>query len=253
MQSARSVGQGFFPLDEELELLPSRLTPKSFENLVRIGAWIPFRPAAQLLKALLGIEVSKASSVRAAETAGEAYVKAQEQEAERLEKELPEVEKNDEKMVVSVDGVYVPLVGGEWAEVKNLAIGVVQPPVKEGDEMVVHTDQLSYFSRLMEAEQFKKAASVELYRRKVEGYSNLAAVMDGAEWEQGFVDYHCPDAVRILDFPHAAQRVSPFGQALLGEDNPATQQWAHECLHHLKYEGGSKNSARLTGYPRKVP
>ena len=29
--------------------------------------------------------------------------------------------------------------------------------------------------------------------------------MDGAEWLQGFIDYHCPQAVLILDFPHAGR------------------------------------------------
>ncbi len=34
----------------------------------------------------------------------------------------------------------VPLVGGEWAEVKTLVIGEVQPPVIEKGEPVVHTE-----------------------------------------------------------------------------------------------------------------
>jgi len=33
----------------------------------------------------------------------------------------------------------------------------------------------------------------------------VAGVVDGAEWCQAFLDAHRPDAVRILDFPHAAR------------------------------------------------
>ena len=32
---------GFFPLDEELALLPGSLTPHLQECLVRLGAWMP--------------------------------------------------------------------------------------------------------------------------------------------------------------------------------------------------------------------
>lgn len=33
----------------------------------------------------------------------------------------------------------------------------------------------------------------------------MVAVTDGAEWIQKFIDHHRFDAVRILDFPHAAE------------------------------------------------
>ncbi len=41
-------------------------------------------------------------------------------------------------------------------------------------------------------------------RRGVERATEVAAVQDGADWLQGFVDGHRHDAVRILDFAHAA-------------------------------------------------
>ena len=41
-----ACGAGFFPLDEELELLPGNLSPHSHESLVRLGAWMPFEKAA---------------------------------------------------------------------------------------------------------------------------------------------------------------------------------------------------------------
>jgi hypothetical protein len=49
MGCVQPVGLGFFPLDEELQLLPGSLTPTLHENLVRLGAWMPFEQAGQLL------------------------------------------------------------------------------------------------------------------------------------------------------------------------------------------------------------
>lgn len=40
MASAHSAEQAFFPLDDELELLPGSLTPSLQEDLVHLGTWM---------------------------------------------------------------------------------------------------------------------------------------------------------------------------------------------------------------------
>jgi hypothetical protein len=50
-----------------------------------------------------------------------------------------------EKQVVSVDGAYIPLVGGEWAEVRTVAIGEVKQEVTAQGERKVRTCDLSCF------------------------------------------------------------------------------------------------------------
>jgi len=238
MWSARNAKRGFFPLDERLGLLPGNLSPYSHESLVRLGAWIPFGPVAQLLKEILGIQVSKASVVRSTEAAGAAYVTIQTQEADRIEQEAPPAPPaGGDKMVISVDGALVPLRQGVWAEVKTLVIGEVLPPVMERGEPVVHTRKLSYFSRLVTAERFQHLTLVEMHRRGIEHCQHVEAVMDGAEWEQGFVDYHCSQAVRVLDFAHAGQRIGGIGQICFGEASPEASQWINERLHQLKHQG----------------
>ena len=95
----------------------------------------------------------------------------------------------------------VHLVGGEWVEVKTLIMGEVSCK-KRGEAC---TQQISTFSRLADAERFTHASLVETHRRGLERATAVCAVQDGAEWLQGFVDYHRADAVRILDFAHAAE------------------------------------------------
>jgi hypothetical protein len=72
MPLARSAGQGFFPLDEELALLPGSLTPSLQEALVRLGARMPFRSAVQELAFLKHVTTTEATVRRHAETAGAA-------------------------------------------------------------------------------------------------------------------------------------------------------------------------------------
>ena len=68
---------------------------------------------------------------------------------------------------------------------------------------------------------------------------HVGLVSDGAEWIQSFGDYHRPDAVRILDFPHAAHYVGVIGQAVNGEGTPEAKEWLDDQLHRLKHQGGS--------------
>lgn len=247
------MGAAFFPLDEELGLGAERLTPHAHECLVRFGTWMPFQKAAGELAFSLCVVVSEPTARRYAQAAGEAYVDWQTAEVERLERETPEPPAGPEKMFFSVDGAMVPLVGGEWTEVKTMTLGEIPAPVLERGEWVVHSQSHSYFSRVTEASQFRRLALAETHRRGVERAGQIAAVTDGAEWEQGFIDFHCPQAVRILDFPHAAERISAIGQALWGAESEATRTWLDERLHGLKQGGPDELLAELTGLRSQHP
>ncbi len=235
MRSAPRVTRGFFPLDEELELLPGALTPSLVESLVRLGAWLPFAPAAAMLGHVSKVTVSEATARRRTEQAGAAYVAVQTAQVEALEREGPPAPDGPAVQQLSVDGAMVPLVGGRWGEVKLLVLGTVGTPVWEDDAWRVHTGEVSYFGRMTDAETFGRLATVETHRRGTERAGRVGAVMDGAEWQQGFVDVHRPDATRILDFPHAAEYVAQAGQAVYGVGTAATAAWLADQLHALKH------------------
>jgi hypothetical protein len=222
-------------------LLPGKLTPQLQGWLTRLGAWLPFARAADLLADLTQVRVSGATARRATLAAGAGYVAHQTHDAAHLLHDDPAAPVAPERMVVSVDGAMVPLIGGEWAEVKTLAIGEPQPVAEAG----VHVGALSYFSRLADADTFGQLALSEVHRRGVLGAKAVAAVTDGAEWIQGFLDLHCPDALRILDFAHAAQRLAEIGQAVWGEGSAQAQQWATQQCHTLKHCGPQMVLAEL--------
>ncbi|MBU0704621.1 MAG: ISKra4 family transposase [Chloroflexi bacterium] len=198
---------------------------------------MPYSKAAQMLMRMRGVAVSEATVRRQTQTHGAAYVDTQTAEVTRIEKELPDPPAGPEKQLLSVDGAMVPLVGGVWAEVKTLALGVIEEPVMEGGEPHVHAREMSYFSRLMDSDTFAQLALVETHRRGVEKAGKVIAVTDGAEWEQGFIDYHRPDAQRVLDFPHAGAYLARIGAAIWGPETPTTMQWIAAQNKRLKHEG----------------
>jgi hypothetical protein len=97
--------------------------------------------------------------------------------------------------------------------------------------------QLSYFSRMSDAATFAELAEVEMRRRAVSQAQALCAVTDGADWLQGFLDLHCPQAVRILDFPHAAEHLTLLLQALSQAGLDLPSDLLPRLCHRLKHHG----------------
>lgn len=200
-----------------------------------MATWMPFLPAGKMVAFFTKVDISKPTVRRTTEKAGCAYVEVQTAQVETLERELPEAPEGPSVQQVSVDGAMVPLVHKEWAEVKTLAIGTVQEPVLKKGEWEIHTGDLSYFSRLANSETFARLATVETHRRGTEKAGLVCAVVDGADWEQKFIDLHCPNAVRILDWGHASEYVVKAGQAAFGTGTAAVSEWLGNQLHELKH------------------
>jgi len=139
--------------------------------------------------------------------------------------------------------------GGEWVEGKALTIGEVTRNAREE----VCLEQLSSCSRLLDAERFTEAALVETQRRRVEQVAEVCAVQDGAEWLQGLVDYHRADAVRILDFAHAAAYVNEIGQAVQAAGGRLPTGWLEGVLHRLKHQGPARVLKHLAWLAARFP
>jgi hypothetical protein len=116
---------------------------------------MPFEQAATNVAFFWGVELDETTVRRYTQAAGAAYVAEQAAELERLQRERPLVPPGPDVQYLSADGAMVPLVGGQWAEVKTLAIGAVE--VRPGDDGLpqAHTTGLSYFSRLGHAETLR--------------------------------------------------------------------------------------------------
>jgi hypothetical protein len=219
------------------------LTPRLQDALAHLGTWMPFAPAAAMLERFTRVAVSAASAQRQTEGVGRVAEALQRAEVERIEDDLPPALPGPARALLSVDGAMVPLRHGEWAETKTLVVGEVvalpaplatSPDAEQGATVQEsRTQALSYFSRQTDAETFGRLALSEIQRRGIENAGEVAAVSDGAEWIQGFVDLHCPQALRILDFAHAAQRVAALGEVLV----PSDPTWLPPQLHRLKHAG----------------
>jgi hypothetical protein len=239
----------FSPLDEELELGPGRLSPRLQESLARLGTWMPFPAAAREFGWFTGVAVSEATARRRTEAAGAAAAALHDAEVERLERERPPAEAGPRVQQLSADGAMVPLVAGEWAEVKTVAVGTVEATRDAEGAPAVRTVDVSYFSRLTDSETFGRLALAELHRRGTPTAGIVVAVLDGSVWLQAFVDLHRPDAVRVLDFPHAVEALTAAAQATLGIGAVAAAAWLAAHAHELKSGDPDRVLAALAALP----
>jgi hypothetical protein len=215
-----------------LALLPGAFAPSLVADAVRLGTWVPFNRIPALLRGFVGTLRSAPTVRRLTDGAGAAYVAVQMAVAEHLEQCGERPPPGPAVLQASVDGAMVPLRGtGEWAEVKTLAVGRVDATAA-GPAAAA----LSSCSRRADHVTFTRLATAETHRRGVETAGTVCGVVDGADWCQQFFDTHRPDAVRILDFSHAAGYLAQIAHAAFGPGTAATATWLEAQRHALKHD-----------------
>jgi hypothetical protein len=241
-----TVEPGFSPLDEQLGLQPGSLTPLQLQHLVHFASLHSFGQAAKLLTEQHGVQVSASTAPRQTEELGACAQAVQNEHAmATLGHKTPPPKKEAgskeaTRQVMRSDGCFISLRGKVWAEVKTVLVGEVQEqtsPSKQRPQQEVKTVQLSYFSRLTDGDTFIELATAEMERRGVCQAQQVAAVQDGAEWIQSLIDAHRADAVRILDFYHAADYVNQIATLLSKAGTPLKENWVQDQLHERKHHG----------------
>ncbi len=210
---------------------------------------MPFERVPAALPFFTRTHLSMETARRRTEGAGGALVTIETQPVEWLGREPPAAPDGPAVQQLSVDGAMVPLLNGEWAEVKALAVGTVGQRITKEGETVPKTTDLHYFSRLTTAEQCSQLATIATHAAGTTRAGTVCAVVDGADWLQGFSDLHRPDAVRILDFPHAAEHLTKAAQAVWNAGSAPATAWLDQQLHELKHGDPAAVLAALVELP----
>lgn len=232
-------------MDKELGLSGSAFSPYLVEAITRLGTEMPFQRVPEVLSFFTQVGINEDTARAVTERAGAILQELEEAEVGQIEHGERSEGSGPPVQQVSADGAMVHLVKEGWAEVKTLAIGKVE--VTLGGE--VHAKEVSYFSRLDSAEEFRRLAVGEFCRRGTFSAQKVCAVVDGAEWLQKFVDWHVPQAVRILDFPHAAEHLNLAAQATFGSGTVEARQWLERCRHELRHGDPDRVLASLRALP----
>jgi len=204
---------------------------------VSLGSELPFGRVTEHLKSMLGVVVHASTTRRQRLSVGQRMLQIQNEQAQPLAA-CPE-EQAAERMAMSSDGAMVPLVGGVWAEVKGVAIGVERRRHKGEEEIV--TTKLTYFARMAPAATFADQGS---RGRAQAGHRARQARLCHPGW--GRVDPrrmsqgHRHDALRMLDFAHAASYFNEIADKVRDGGGHLPAKWVDGVLHRLKHEGPAR-------------
>ena len=221
--------------------------------MTRLGSKLPFGQAAEELAAFCRTTVSEPTVRRKTHENGQASEAVARQEAEEIETQAPTASAQPEQIIISADGAFIALTTGEWREVKTVVVGEFAKYWNaHKSQMEVKSDKLSYFSRTYSAREFERYALAELHRRGIERAAVKVAVNDGSAWIQSFIDYHCPKAVRIIDFAHATSYVAKIGRAVLGEESVKFPGWFRAACHQIKHEPPQRFLPELTWFGQQA-
>jgi hypothetical protein len=162
---------------------------------------------------------------------------------------------------ISTDGMMVLVRGEGWKEAKATVISKVsveRPEARaeeqaaagddsdrEGEEEArsrrvgdprVRLSEHSYQVGLWDAETLGLRQYAEGLRRGLERVERLSSVNDAAPYIERVTALNFPQAIQIVDWPHAAERVWAVGKAVFGEGEAKTKLWSEARLDDL-WEG----------------
>lgn len=140
---------------------------------------------------------------------------------------------------ISTDGGMMLLREEGWKEVKMSVISEVQAkpivptPPNAPSEIGILLRRHSYQAGLWDADEMGQHQYLEGARRQVERCERLTSVNDGAPWINRITTSNYPQAVQVIDWCHAEERLWKVSKAAFGEGTLRSQQWAKQHVDLL--------------------
>jgi len=235
----------FFPLDIKLSLRADHWSEGAARVATRQGLLgKSFELAADAYSDATGGHLSKDSLRRVTEGWGQVVEEKRQAEAKQLyATEVPQpvskivrVNKPIQELAnISSDGGMVLLREEGWKEVKMSVISEVKPKMtpsttKQGvaPEICILLTRHSYQAGLWNADEMGQHQYLEGARRQVGLCRRLSSVNDGAPWIDRITTHNYPQAIQIIDWYHADERLWKVAKAAFGEGSLQSQQWVEK-------------------------
>ena len=231
---------GQFPVDVELDIENSEVSPGVRRMQAVVGQEAPFDRGRQQMKLLADLEVTTKSVERNAEAIGSDIAAAEQREIQRaIQLDLPiAVGEPVPILYVQMDATGVPVVKketigrrgkteGQPAHTRDAKLGCVFTQTKWDDEgyAIRDSNSTTYTGAIETAEEFGKRIYLEAWRRGWSRAEKKVVIGDGAEWIWNLADQHFPGAIQIVDIYHARQHLWELARKLHPNDEVHQKRW----------------------------
>jgi hypothetical protein len=244
--------QGFYPLDEALELAQRRKQWDIQEAGARLAAEVPFETAQELFSQLTCLSLSDHTTHEVVGEVGWGLgVLEVSPTAEEIAQRVATVAQGKKQppiMVLAIDGAHVPTRPegakgpgkgrkrqrarrarwhGEWKEAKGFRVYLVD---KERIVHVLSWHQIQKDDQVGEAlRQVQEAGLIP------EEQVRLCVIGDGAKWIWKQTKELFPKAAQILDYYHLSERLHKVALAQFYDDPLKKQEWVEATKARLFY------------------
>jgi len=245
-------GRGQFPLDAELDVENTELSPGVRRMQALVGQESPFDHGRQQMKVLAGLEVTAKSVERTAESIGADIAQREQEEIQQVfQLELPVmVSEPIPILYVQMDGTGVPVVKqetlgragkreGQPAHTREVKLGCVftQTTWDEKGHPVRDPDSTTYTGAIETAEEFGPRLYREAGKRGWSRAQKKVVMGDGAEWIWNLAAEHFPGTIQIVDLYHARQHLWELARQLHPHDESQQKAWIKVPQKRLLYKG----------------
>jgi hypothetical protein len=206
-----------------------------------LGQAYVFEESEDILAQLLGITLSAKQIQRVSEHYGQA-LEDQQQQYQQDQKEAPPVLKlksEQEPVYVMMDGSMVFTREEGWKEMKvgRLFNQSACAAIQEHRNQIM---QSLYVCHLGDHQAF-----TDKWESYTEAYRNKICIADGAKWIWNWVEDCYPQAVQILDYFHAVEKMGSYA-TLQYPDSAERNKWMEQQQQRLKNNEADKIIAELT-------
>jgi hypothetical protein len=250
----RSCHRGQFPVDRELDVSDTELSPGVRRMMALIGHEVPFDRARAQLKLLANLTVTTKAVERTAEAIGRDIEARQQQEIHRAKQLALPIASGPPIPIlyIQIDGTGVPVVlaetqgrlgkqPGQPAHTREAKLGCVftQTGTDAEGRPIRDENSTSYVGAIETAEQFGLRIYTEAGRRGWDRAVLRVLMGDGAVWIWNIGDQHFPGAVQIVDLYHAREHLWNLAPKLYPKDAARQRRWimaAQDKLDHGRIE-----------------
>ena len=231
---------GQFPVDKELDIENTELSPGVRRMLATVGHQVPFEQGREQMKLLAGLTVTTKAVERTAEAIGaDIEVRQQRQLGQAMQLNLPiPLGPRVPILYVEMDGTGVPVVhketegrtgkqNGEPAHTREVKLGCVFTQTKMDEEgyPIRDEDSTTYVGAIESSEEFGRRLYMEAWRRGWARADKKVVLGDGAEWIWNQAALHFSDAIHIIDLYHSREHLGTLAGKLYPQDEPARKRW----------------------------
>lgn len=219
------------PLDEQLGFEGKHQSIGVRKCIALVGMVEGFEEASKRLKELTGICVSAKEEQLESEEIGMEMGLQEDAEVEAFWSQENEIlaETTARRLYVTADGVTVR-VGKDTH--KEFKIGCVYETALGRDAIAI-SEEIRYTGGFYKSCDFGKKLYVLALRRGLKTAQELIFLGDGSKWIWNIAKYHFPEAVQIVDWYHAEERLWKVARAVYGEGSSTMKKWVKERLTQL--------------------